>query len=605
MKVLEVIHDFLPRHQAGSELYCYHISKQLQKSGHDVRLFYTEIDHSRPQYSVRTGEYDGLPFWEIVNNHTYRHFQETYDNPTLENVFAEVLDVFCPDCVQFHHIMSLSYGCVRLCKERGMPVVFTLHDYWLTCPRGGQRYKGNGSVCEVHRFQSCAECISRYSIPSGRLTRLCKKVLQIFEKIDPPTLIHAMQHGKIDVPDRTFVYADSLVIEGERKETLIAHPPCRISFIRDIPAQSELVFSTAMAPDTYEKEGNGVLFAVYCDGDLLFEQTLDAKNNPGDRGWKNHVLPLDVHPGRHTLTFVTRPFPGDDFDYCSAGWGDLKIISTVEEEYTPSVTSNVRAWGERWLSKFQSKRLDAMMKRRTRMTQEMFSFADLFIAPSKFLRDTFIQYGLPEHKIIFSDYGIETSRFQFSRKVFANPLRFSYIGTFVEHKGVHVLIEAFNQLPEGVAVLNLYGDLTEYSGYVKRIQSMITHPGINLRGRAENADVPTLLAETDVLVVPSIWYENSPITIHEAFLASVPVITSKFGGMQNLVQHEKNGLLYEVGNAEALHTCLWRCVEEEGLLETIVPNPQSVKTIEIDAKWTESVLQALLSNKPIPAPPDA
>lgn len=325
MKILQVIHDFLPRHQAGSELYCYHISKELQRLGHQVHLFYSEIDHDQSSYTLRTGNYDGLPFWEIINNHDYKTFEETYRNPAVEKLFQSLLDEFKPDAVHFHHLLSLSYGCVRLCKERHIPVIFTLHDYWLTCPRGGQRYRGNGVVCGSPLRQHCAVCISRYSMPSKFLTGIIKKIVSYFEKTDSPNLIPAMQNGRIHVSNSSFVYRGDLNIDGDLKDVLFAHPPCKITFTKQIPANAELFFSIALSPATYDKTGEGVLFSIQCDGQKIFERHLHPKINHEDRGWKNETVSLKNLGGKKTFTFETKAYPNENIDYCSAAWGIQKL----------------------------------------------------------------------------------------------------------------------------------------------------------------------------------------------------------------------------------------------------------------------------------------
>ena len=64
--------------------------------------------------------------------------------------------------------------------------------------------------------------------------------------------------------------------------------------------------------------------------------------------------------------------------------------------------------------------------------------------------------------------------------------------------------------------------------------------------------MPEHLSRVDVLVLPSVWLENSPLVIKEAFAAGVPVVTSDLGGMAELVRRDVDGLLFEPGNADAL-----------------------------------------------------
>ncbi len=598
MRALHVIHDFLPNHQAGSELYCYHLSKGLQQRGHEVSLFYSEVDHDRPAFSTRRGEYDGLPFVEIVNNHSYNTFHETYLNPEVEREFEAYLDEWRPDIVHFHHLHSLSYGCVALCRKRNIPTVFTLHDYWLTCPRGGgQRFRGEGMVCHEVDTSLCAGCISRYAYSLTGASRLLKRILNRLDKPNDPTLLSQLQRGAIKTQRSEFVARGSLTIHDVTRDVLFAHPPATVSIRRKTPVGADLHVSYAMDPSTYDKPGAGVLFRIKRDDETVFEHALHAKENSSDQGWHDASIPLDASSKPFTLSFETEAHSGDSNEFCAAAWGEPRLISSEPVEDAPSLTSRVRDWGESFLGRIQRARLQKQVESRRNKTLTLFDQIDLFVSPSPFLRKTYIEYGMPKDKIVFSDYGIANLGYHSPSQPPKRPVRFTYVGTLVEHKGVHVLIDAFNRLPHDAAVLNVFGPTDEFTGYVKRIQKLIAHPGVRLRGRAENRDIPAILAQTDALIVPSIWFENSPITIHEAFLARVPVITSNFGGMADLVKDGENGLLFDVGDAGSLSACLARCVDEPQLIEQIRPDPASVKTLEYDAEWMEGQYQILLAKR--------
>ena len=120
MRILQVIHDFLPRHAAGSELYCFYLSKELARR-HEVSLLFTETDASRPQYDLTTGEYEGLATFEVVNNQRYGKFEETYADPNMERLFERVLDDVQPDVVHLQHLLFHSIHYISIAKGRGIP----------------------------------------------------------------------------------------------------------------------------------------------------------------------------------------------------------------------------------------------------------------------------------------------------------------------------------------------------------------------------------------------------------------------------------------------------------------------------------------------------
>jgi hypothetical protein len=97
-----------------------------------------------------------------------------------------------------------------------------------------------------------------------------------------------------------------------------------------------------------------------------------------------------------------------------------------------------------------------------------------------------------------------------------------------------------------------------------------------------------ILADLDVLVVPSKWIENAPFIIREAFAAGVPVVASNLGGMAEMVRHGVDGLLFPAGNAEALAVALKRMIDEPDLLDRLKSGIVRPMSIEDDATACEA-----------------
>ena len=174
-------------------------------------------------------------------------------------------------------------------------------------------------------------------------------------------------------------------------------------------------------------------------------------------------------------------------------------------------------------------------------------------------------------------------------------IKFGFIGTISEHKGLHVLVEAFNAISEEKASLQIYGDLSWFPAYSAKLRKMATSPVIFFRGPVPNDTVADILSGLDVLVVPSIWFENSPLTIHEAFLAGIPVITSNIGGMADLVTDRVSGLLFEVSNSQSLTNTIEELVQSETLLDQLRDGIPTVKSIEENGLEMEQRYQQLLN----------
>ena len=117
------------------------------------------------------------------------------------------------------------------------------------------------------------------------------------------------------------------------------------------------------------------------------------------------------------------------------------------------------------------------------------------------------------------------------------------------HKGVHVLVQAFRQLPEPNASLRIYGDASVAPEYSAQLRELAQGDG---RIRFEGSFAPdqrgAVLAELDALVVPSLWYENTPFVLLEAQAVGLPVLASDVGGMTEVVRHGIDGECFERGD---------------------------------------------------------
>ena len=158
MKILHAIHDFLPRHRAGSEIYAFQLCRELSAT-HDVSVLCAEYDPSRSHGSMTARAFGGLPVLEMINNWEFHDFEETYSSSLLNRVLDEALAAVAPDVLHIHNMLNLSVDLPRLAKARGIAVVATLHDYTLVCPSGGQRvHIAEQHVCHTIDPERCSRC---------------------------------------------------------------------------------------------------------------------------------------------------------------------------------------------------------------------------------------------------------------------------------------------------------------------------------------------------------------------------------------------------------------------------------------------------------------
>jgi glycosyltransferase involved in cell wall biosynthesis len=224
----------------------------------------------------------------------------------------------------------------------------------------------------------------------------------------------------------------------------------------------------------------------------------------------------------------------------------------------------------------------AAIERRRRVLTEALGQLDLAICPSEFLRQVYIRAGVPAERLIYSRQGLALSG-DVLPKMPSDELCIGYTGQLAEHKGVHLLIEAFKQLDTRIrpVTLMIYGDPLRFPRYVRRLRRLAdNHPCIRFVGTYSYSDLGRMLSKLDVVVVPSIWYENSPNTILEAFAYRTPVVTSDLGGMSELVDHRRSGLLFAPGDVADLKEQLQRLVDEPELAGRLSDGVPPVRTLD-------------------------
>ena len=479
MRIVQVVQGFPPEDLGGTEAYAAQLSYALLHREHEVHLFTRRNDSARSDYTVDTVVRDGLPITHI--NNTFRrleNFTQSYDNPSISRQFGVFLDATSPDVVHIHHLMYLSTGCVQEATRRGIPVVMTLHDYWLICQRG-RFLKPDLSQCPGQTDDGCARCFAHL---------LAGKFTPVYQRLKPA---------------------------------------------------------------------------------------------PGTHLWTRDFL----------------------------RWVHAKYVA-VRPASSPA---------------------RAQINHRMTHIRELCQHVSLFLAPSRFLREQFLAFGVPPEKIVFSECGlpplsqIETEigtetgteiaigdRKREGRSGLClsslsslegmtkseskqRPLVFGYIGVVDPVKGIHHLVEAFEPLT--TAELRIYGGETDYAPYPDRgrfLAQLRRSSHIRMMGRYERREVGRILGEVDVVVVPSIWYENAPLVIREAFLAKKPVVTAAFGGMQEWVQDGVNGLLFRPHDVADLRRTLTRFIADPSLVAKLSAHFPAVQSIADDAEAVEGHYLSLL-----------
>lgn len=445
MRILLVSHRFPPLYTAGTESYTFELARALVARGHFVRVLTGEKDISHPDLSASERsvpaadrpEADlsgGAPAAaigvdEVTNNLHYDSFSQTYDLPKVARFAVELCERHAIDVVHVQHVLHLSAGLVEAIAATGRPVFFTLHDYWLSCPRMGQRVHAEGTVCHTVETARCGDCMSRTKWRQSKLEQRVARRLAGIKSVSGLDLSGVAQNSA--------------------------------NFARNVP-------SVVRAP------------ALEAERAREMQAQIETRS-----AW---IL-------EHLVPHVAR-----------------------------------------------------------------------FFAPSHFLLERMVEWGLPEERCEYLPLGLPDS---FHRRPVppagvASPeagsrSRVAFLGTCTRLKGPHLLLEAWQRLPSELrerAELVIYGPLRHDPDYVRELGRLARAVGARLAGPIAREEIPATLAAVDLLVVPSTWYENSPLAMLEAQAVGTPLLVSNLGGMAELVRDDPAGWTFEVGSADDLARAL-------------------------------------------------
>lgn len=214
---------------------------------------------------------------------------------------------------------------------------------------------------------------------------------------------------------------------------------------------------------------------------------------------------------------------------------------------------------------------------------------DLQVSPSRFLRERYLESGaFDAHRFLFSENGLNLEHLCAQDKS-PRPegvLRVGFVGSLVWYKGCDVLIDAMSLLAGRNVELFIHGSFDpQGEDYHRELQLRAAGTRTQFMGRFDNARLSEVQADLDVLVIPSVWYENAPVTIAEAFACGTPVVASGFGGMAEFVRDGVDGLHFAPADAGDLARVLGRLMDEPDLLGDLsqdFPSPKSVGQDALD-----------------------
>lgn len=201
--------------------------------------------------------------------------------------------------------------------------------------------------------------------------------------------------------------------------------------------------------------------------------------------------------------------------------------------YAASAIVALESYMNSWLQKYRKK-------------------TDLLISPSRFLKNKLTQCGWSEDKIRHVDNFIDLKKFE---PKFSPGRYFLFLGRLSEEKGLKNLLQAFNNIDRPQIGLAITGEGPLRNDLERMAKG---NSAIKFTGYLSGEDLKKVARNSLAVVVPSLCYENAPLSVLEAMAFGKPVIGARIGGIPEMITDGHSGFLFESGNSQSLRQALER-----------------------------------------------
>ncbi|MBE0555944.1 MAG: glycosyltransferase family 4 protein [Proteobacteria bacterium] len=227
---------------------------------------------------------------------------------------------------------------------------------------------------------------------------------------------------------------------------------------------------------------------------------------------------------------------------------------------------------------------------------------DMVLVATRFMGETLRRNGLDAKRIRHVPFGIDHNCItRVSAKGTENDLRIGFIGTLYHHKGAHVLLEALRSLPRDMPLkVKIYGDLEQFPEYAGTLRSLAGDDDrIEFSGTFPNTGIGEICYGLDVLIVPSLWYENNPLAISFAQAAKVPVVATDTEGMREVIVDGENGILFEKGDVKGLSDIIRMLCDDRSLVKRLSDHARQPRSIFSYVDELERIYDAVVNRRTV------
>ncbi|MBJ6724253.1 glycosyltransferase [Geomesophilobacter sediminis] len=208
---------------------------------------------------------------------------------------------------------------------------------------------------------------------------------------------------------------------------------------------------------------------------------------------------------------------------------------------------------------------------------------DLTVCVSNDVKQTLMRFGVREERLVVQHIGsLIAERQKVEERPPHEPLVIGNIGGVNYYKGTHVLLDAVRRVGPGNYLVKIFGRYNE--NYVAELLKEYPDLPVEFTGSYRPADLPEILRQIDVMVLPSVCNDTAPQTIFESFSGGVPIIASAIGGFPDFVRDGENGYLFRAGDGAELAERIRTVIGDPGLVRTLRRGIRPLKTIGDNAR---------------------
>jgi glycosyltransferase involved in cell wall biosynthesis len=228
---------------------------------------------------------------------------------------------------------------------------------------------------------------------------------------------------------------------------------------------------------------------------------------------------------------------------------------------------------------------------------DIYRRVDAFVAPARFMREKLIEGGFPAERIHHIPTFVDVGRFRPRPSETPDDGYILFFGRLAPDKGVGVLVDAYAQLGPGAPPLVLMGFAErDEEARLRKQCAELQLSNVHFIGPRQGEEMVSIVQRARCVVMPSLWFDNTPNTIYEAFACGRPVIASNVGSLPEQVIDGQTGLLFEMGNPTALARQLTRLLRDGRLADQLGANALRLVHQEYSSATHVERLQSLFES---------